>query len=120
MNDLHKRFLLFLIFCIGSRTAFAIIANQINVKYLPYLGVLALLPAISWIYLYFSGKRNTGPEVFGEEIWWNQLRIVHALVYILFAVYAIQKKPFAWIVLAIDVLIGLTGFLYYHISVGNM
>jgi len=120
MNSIQKRFILFLLFCIGTRTGLAIVAKQINKKYLPYFGVIALIPAISWLYLYFFDKRKTGAEVFGDAIWWNQLRIVHAFMYILFAIYAIQKKSYAWIVLLVDVLIGLTAFLYYHISTGNI
>lgn len=120
MNNIQKRFVLFLLFCIGTRTGLAILAKQINPKYLPYMGVLALIPALAWIYLYFSGKRQTGGEVFGDKIWWNNLRIVHALMYILFAIYAIQKKSFAWIVLLIDVLIGLTAFFYHHIQSGDI
>ena len=29
--------------------------------------------------------RKTGKEVFGSKIWWNDLRPVHASLYILFA-----------------------------------
>jgi hypothetical protein len=46
MNNIQKRFLLFLIGCIGTRSAFVLIAKNIGVNYLPYLGYLALLPAI--------------------------------------------------------------------------
>jgi hypothetical protein len=61
--------LIFLIDCIGNRSLFVIIAKYINTKYLKYLGYIALLPAIGFIYIYLTGSRKTGPEVFGEKIW---------------------------------------------------
>ena len=58
MLSFHKRMLLFLIVCIGIRSTFALIAKQINVKYLPYLGYLSLLPAFGYvIHIYHRIKR---------------------------------------------------------------
>ena len=115
MNNIQKRFLLFLIGCIGVRSLFVIIAKNISVKYLPFLGYLALLPAIGFMYIFVTGSRQTGAEVFGEKIWWNNLRPIHALLYSLFAYNAILgNKGTAWIYLLIDVVIGLSSFLIYH------
>ena len=116
LSTYQKRIFLFLFGCIGLRTLFVYVAKNINSKYLPYLGYLALLPVIGWLYIYFIGSRPTGPEVFGGEIWWNELRVVHAALYILFAVYAIQKKPFSWMPLFGDVVFGLIAFILYHTS----
>jgi len=119
MNTLHKRFLLFLIGCIGTRLLFVYIAKNINILYLPFLGYLALLPAVGFIYIYIFGARKTGAEVFGDKIWWNDLRPFHALFYILFAVMAIMKNKLAWIWLLIDVLVGLMSFLVFHYKNGD-
>ena len=119
MNTIQKRFLLFLIGCIGLRSLFVVIAKNIDIKLLPYLGYLALLPAIGFIYIYVTDSRKTGAETFGEKIWWNDLRPVHALMYGLFAFNAINKNPNAWIYLLIDVLIGLFSFLIFHYTNGD-
>jgi hypothetical protein len=119
MNHLQKRFLMFLIGCIGIRSLFVIIAKYINVKYLKYLGYIALLPAIGFIYIYLTGSRKTGPEVFGEKIWWNNLRPIHSILYFLFAYNAIIGNKHSWIYLLIDVLIGLISFLVYHYLNGD-
>ena len=119
MNTIQKRFLLFLIGCIGLRSLFVVIAKNIDIKFLPYLGYLALLPAIGFIYIYVTDSRKTGAETFGEKIWWNDLRPVHALMYGLFAFNAINKNPNAWIYLLIDVLIGLFSFLIFHYTNGD-
>jgi hypothetical protein len=119
MNDLQKRFLLFLIGCIGLRSLFVIVAKYINPKYLKYLGYLALIPAVGFIYIYLTGSRKTGAEVFGEKIWWNDLRPVHSILYFAFAYNAIIGNSQSWIYLLVDVLIGLMSFSIHHYLNGD-
>ena len=119
MDHLQKRFLLFLIGCIGIRSLFVIIAKYINAKHLKYLGYVALLPAIGFIYIYLTGSRETDAEVFGEKIWWNDLRPIHSILYFLFAYNAIIGNKQAWIYLLVDVLIGLISFLVFHFRNGD-
>ena len=111
---------MFLIGCIGTRSLFVIIAKYIDTKYLKYLGYLALLPAIGFMYIYLTGSRKTGAEVFGEEIWWNNLRPVHSILYFLFAYNAIIGNNQSWIFLLVDVIIGLISFLIHHYVNGNI
>ena len=119
MNDMQKRFLLFLIGCIGVRSILVLLAKNTSVYVLKILGYLALLPAIGFIYIYLTGSRQTGAEVFGEKIWWNSLRPIHAMLYLLFAYNAINGVKSAWIYLLIDVVIGLISFLVYHCKSGD-
>ena len=114
MNTIQKRFLLFLIGCIGIRALFVYLAKIANKTYLRYMGYLSLLPAIGFIYLFLSGSRKTGKEVFGDKIWWNNLRPIHGIIYLLFAYNAINGNKLAWIYLLIDVIIGLISFLGFH------
>ena len=79
------------------------------------MGYLALLPAIGFFYLFLTGSRKTGAEVFGDKIWWNNLRPVHGLMYFLFAYNAITGNSFAWVYLLVDVIIGLVSFLVFHL-----
>lgn len=119
MNNIQKRFLLFLVGCIGTRTLLVYIAKNAKTKYLQLLGYLALLPAIGFMYIYLSGSRKTGAEVFGEKIWWNDLRPLHSLLYFLFAYNAITGNKLAWIYLLLDVIIGLISFLFFHYRNGD-
>lgn len=119
MNNIQKRFLLFLIGCIGIRSLFVYIAKNANDQYLQWMGYLALLPAIGFIYIYFTGSRKTGAEVFGENIWWNDLRPIHALLYSLFSYNAITRNHYAWVYLLIDVIIGLISFVIFHLQNGD-
>lgn len=114
MDNKYKSIILFLTGCIGSRIAFALLAKYIFIDYLPYLGIISLIPIIGWLYIIFIGKRDTGIEVFGEKIWWKKLRIVHLVLYILFAFFAFNKNRCAWIILLADVFIGLVAFIMHH------
>jgi hypothetical protein len=119
MNTIQKRFLLFVFGCIGTRTLLVYLAKKSNKNNLMYLGYLALLPAIGFFYLYFSGIRKTGPEVFGDKIWWNELRPIHGLLYFLFAYNAIIGNQNSWVYLLVDVLFGVTSFLIFHYYNGD-
>ena len=119
MNDIQKRFLLFIIGCIGTRSLFVYVAKNAGPKYLPLLGYLALLPAIGFMYIYLTGSRQTGAEVFGGKIWWNYLRPLHSLLYFLFAYNAIIGNNKAWMYLLVDVIIGLVSFFIFHFKNGD-
>ena len=71
------------------------------------------------MYLFLTGSRKTGVEVFGEKIWWNNLRPLHSILYFLFAYNAIKGNKNAWIYLLIDVVIGLISFLIFHYGNGD-
>jgi hypothetical protein len=114
LSDFHKRMILFLVGCIGTRAAIAYAAKVVAPTTLQIMGALALIPVIGWFYIIFIGERNTGPEVLGGNIWWQNIRIVHLTLYLIFAVMALMKRSDAWIVLAIDVLLGLSFFLAHH------
>ena len=119
MNTIQKRILLFLIGCIGTRSLFVYLAKNASTKYLKWMGYLALLPAIGFFYIYFTGSRQTGAEVFGSKIWWNDLRPIHGLLYLLFAGNAIIGNKSAWMYLLVDVVFGLLSFLTFHYYNGD-
>ena len=114
LTTLQKRMILFLVGCIGVRSYLVYLAKTVKPNNLKLMGYLALLPAIGFTYIYLTGSRKTGPEVFGDKIWWNDLRPIHAMMYFIFAYLAIQGKEYAWKILLADVLLGLTAFLVHH------
>ena len=119
MKDIQKRFLLFLLLCLPIRIIFVLVAKTINKKYLPYGGYIGLIISIGFAYIYIFNKRKTGNETFGKKIWWNNLRPIYSLLYLMFAYLAINKKKTAYIPLLFDVIVGLISFLIYHYSVGS-
>jgi hypothetical protein len=115
MSTILKRILLFLIGCIGTRSLLVYIAKNSTREWLKYMGFLALLPALGFFYIFMTGIRKTGAEVFGDTIWWNNLRPIHGVLYSLFAYNAINGNMNAWKYLFVDVLFGLISFLIYHV-----
>lgn len=117
--NLRKRFILFIIGCIGLRSYLVYFAKTTSKTNLRYFGYAALVISFGFMFLYFSGFRKTGAEVFGDKIWWNDLRPVHSLLYFLFAYYVFTNKQGAWKFLATDVTIGFSAFIYYYYTHGN-
>lgn len=113
MNNIYKRYLLFLFGCLGSRTLLVYFAKNAKEDILKYLGYITLIIGIAFMYFFITGKRKTGPEVFGDKIWWNKLRPIHSILYLLFSYNAIIGNN-TWYYLLIDLLLGLFSFLYYH------
>ena len=114
MNNIQKRFILFLFGCIGTRSLLVYLAKNANKQFLFLMGLGAISISIGFMYFYLSGTRKTGPEVFGDKIWWNDLRPIHALLYALFAFNAITGNLNAYIYLLVDVIFGLIAFLLHH------
>ena len=75
--------------------------------------------SIGFFYIFITGSRVTGTETLGDKIWWNNLRPVHGLLYLLFAIYAYQGNKDAWVFLLVDVMLGLLSFLTFHYKEGN-
>jgi hypothetical protein len=106
-----RRPILFLGLCLTVRLGLAYFAKvypEVASRY----ALLALLPVIGWLWIYFVSGRETGPEVFGGKIWWNSLRPVHAALWSAFAYMSYNGMPMAWVPLFTDALIGLTGWGY--------
>lgn len=115
MNNIQKRFLLFLFGCIPTRLFITYLAKHFSGNALKILGYVAFIIAFSFLYLFFTGKRKTGMETFGDKIWWNNLRPIHAAFYLLFAYGAVRGLRSAWKYLLYDVIFGLLAFLAFHL-----
>ena len=114
MNNIQKRFLLFFLACIPARLYLVHLAKTLSSQYVYYMGLLALLPAIGFLYIYMTGSRTTGAEVFGDRIWWNSLRPVHAFLYLYFAYKAINHHSDAYLPLSVDVEVAVIAFLTHY------
>ena len=108
------RQILFFCGCIPVRLGLALLAYFLPKKYLPILGYITLIPAIGFLGQYVLGLRKTGKGFAGGDIWWTQMRPIHGTLYLLFSLYAIHSHTFAWCILLIDALIGLTAGLYHY------
>jgi hypothetical protein len=119
MNTQQKRTVLFLFGCIGLRSFLVYIAYKFP-QALPYMSLPALFIALGFTIIYLGGYRKTGAEVFGDRIWWNSLRPVHALLWASFAYFAFTKRAdIAWKILLVDVIIGFLAFTINKLSVSK-
>ena len=113
-DDETKRIAYFLIGCMGSRSLFVYLAYSASPKMLLYMGCLATIVALGFFYSYMRYK-TTDTGAFGGKVWWNDLRLVHSVLYGLFAYNAITgRQRMAWIILFADVFIGFVSFLYHY------
>ena len=114
MNDLQKRWVMFLLGCIPTRFLLAYILSKLSQTHLKIAGTVLLLPAFGFLYIYITGLRKTGAETLGAPIWWNHLRPVHALLYLVSAIMALQGNKRAYMPIVIDTLFGLVAFTSHH------
>ena len=112
MND-RSRIILFLTGCMTLRLSLAIIAKILDPKYLPIMGIMALAISIGFLYSFLLSKKSLG--LFGGKVWWNDMRLVHAILYFIFFVCAIMKKTSSWLILLLDALIGLGAFIVHYL-----
>lgn len=105
LSDSQKKTLLFLVGCMGSRSALTYFVKS-NPKLLNTLGKLAILPAFGIILIFIFGLRKTGAETLGAEIWWNSLRPIHAAIWLSFAYFALRENKESWKILAGDTVLG--------------
>jgi hypothetical protein len=105
-----KRALTFFILCLGVRLCIALIAKNLSTKALKLSAFPALLLGISFISLYLFDLRKNGIEA-GGKIWWNSLRPVHGMLFVLYSIYAFKGEKNAYIVLLLDVFIGLLAWI---------
>lgn len=102
---------LFYLFCIPARMILvyiAYLAGKTDLNYIknPFIALTTMIGIGFWT-IYLKGWRKTGVETSGKPIWWNQLRPVHGSLYIIYSLLAIMGVKYAWVVLLLDVLIGL-------------
>ncbi len=102
--------LIFLIGCLSIRTSLALFAKWLEPKNQKHFAIISVIVGIAFITLYLGDLRKTGREA-GGLIWWNKLRPVHGLLYLLFAIYSFKEEPFAWKILLVDVFVGLIAWI---------
>ena len=77
------------------------------------MGVIAVMASIGMMYQFIVNPHK--PGAFGGDSWWNNMRPVHAFLYLLFAVLVVVRPKDAWMVLALDVVIGIVAFSRHYI-----
>ena len=128
LTKIQKRFAMFLGGCIPVRLLAVwlayYLAHRDNTIGLKWLACLAITPVVGWVIIITFGLRKSGPETQSSPIWWNFMRPIHIILYVIFIYLAFSNNEeyqlTAWIPLLVDVLLGLIAFLWYHTKEGNI
>ena len=113
MKSIDKRIALFTLLCIPARVLLVNVTKKSTIDKRILAGFLLAISA-GFMYIYLSGSRTTGAETFGAKIWWNSLRPIHSLLYLLAAYLVYTKSDKSHLPLVLDVTIGFISFLYIH------
>jgi uncharacterized membrane protein HdeD (DUF308 family) len=110
-----QRLLQFLGICIIVRSLGALIAYLYPQSAITkVLAILYFMSGISMLYLFIANKRQNAPEG-GGITWWNNLRPIHAVLFMLFAFFALNGKKFSYLFLVSDVILGLIAVFTHRI-----
>ena len=96
---------LFTLVCVPVRIGIAVAAAYTPPKYLPILGGFAAISAAGNMYRYVKhNDKQTG--AFGQSVWWNNHRIAHMIIMIIFVILACAKNKYTWVAPAADITYG--------------
>lgn len=111
--DKIKRILYYIFGCVMVRAIMIVIVKN-NLKYLKLFGIISLIIGIAFIHAFLYSKKTHG--FFGGPVWWNNNRLIHGLLYILFSIMALSNNHNSWIVLLVSLIFGITSFTLNYIK----
>lgn len=106
-----QRMLIFIMLCVPIRLTPPILMHKYPI-YSRYFPILYIIGAIGFAYSYMYSTKTHG--AFGGVVWWNNLRLLNAIMYTLFAIGAWYGLKNAHLLLIPDVIIGLLIVLYRY------
>lgn len=119
-----QRILTFLFGCILLRSILVYLAYYFkenkHTHLMNLLVVVCFLIGLSMILIYFGiGKESADKQLQNWKdddpvMWWNDLRPVHGFLYILFALLTYLGYDNTWVILLLDVIIGLSAWIIHH------
>lgn len=114
LTDTHRT-LLFMCGCLPLRASIAYYASTCSEKTLRVMGVIAMIASLSF-FIVWAGKTRNKKGFFGGDVWWQDYRILHSALLMIFAVNAIDARKDSWKWLALDTAIGAGLFLHHKIQ----
>ena len=111
MKNKKSIIFLFIFGCFLLRTVMAYMVYILTLKhieYLPLTGYIGLIISFGFTYNIIKG-RNMG--AFNQRVWWQNYRYIHAMIFFIFGLLAINKSIDAYKLLFLDALLGLLFFM---------
>lgn len=118
-----SRALTFLFGCILTRIIIAYLAylagKNPNKLYLTFIALGSLFISLGFFFIYFNGSDTADRqlEIWDDDkkMWWNQLRLIHGALFLAFFISAgIHQSPQSYLILVVDVLLGLLFWILHH------
>ena len=107
------RILLFLFGCMFIRILLIFLAKYGSKIILNIMAILFLCIAMGMLNTFLYRPKKLG--AFGGDPWWNNLRPIHSVLYIIFAIIVLTKyHSSAWVVLLLDVILGFIAFSFHY------
>ena len=98
-------------YCIAARFALVVLAYRLE-KSAHREAAAAAAAAVGVGFLAVWGRRMSAFEstARGGRVWWNDLRPLHAALWLLYAALAARSVEHAWAVLALDLAVGVAAW----------
>ena len=109
-TTIETRIKLFFLICLPVRIGLVLLAYIIPLKYLQIMGYITLVVSVRFAYL-FKNYKSGDKGGFGGNLWWNNMRLVHSITYLIFSLMAIRKSRKAYLLLIADIIIGAISFI---------
>ena len=104
---------IFFALCIAVRLLFAFYISKLSGKQLQISSILGFTIAFGFILMILINRTRGG---FGQKVWWGKYRIIHAALFLTFAVLALNKQKLSYVPLIIDALLGVLFFTHNRIK----
>lgn len=114
-----KRILLFAIGCIGTRVSIGLFIrySKFSKIIMNILSLILFSIGIGFLIIFFGGFRKKGIETGGNKIWWNKLRPIHGILYIISAILLYKNmRILSSNLILFDVIIGTFAWLLFHFT----
>lgn len=100
--------IIFLLFCLPARYLLVKYTASVPDAHAILFGTVLAAVGLAFLYLFLSGSRLDAPEAGGSGTWWNRLRPIHGILYLLAGIVLIAgySKQVAATCLWIDLFIG--------------
>lgn len=109
MDSTQRRYLFTVCICI--RLLIVYLVYKTPKKYLSLVGITSLLVSLGFLNSYLKYKKGDR-GLFDGEVWWNNLRLVHSITYLIFGILSLIKVQQHYRILLVDILIGMIGFIF--------
>ncbi len=107
--NLETLTLLFTI-CILVRLSFVYLVYNLKGRWLQFSSILGFTIALGFVFMIIIDRKS---GAFGQSVWWENYRYIHALLYLTFGILALRKNKYSYVPLLIDAILG-TFFFINH------